>query len=783
MPKENKNRFIKYFRSILILLCVSIVFFLSFYGRNSEKDEPLYLNSGLPVEERVEDLLSQMTLEEKVAQTHCTTADIFVNNNKIDTSKADSLLIYGIGEIRDYFHTDEAHSVQIHNWIQRHLKENTRLGIPAIIHGEGLHGYVNDNATSFPQAAALASTFNLELIDSVYTVIALEARSRGVAQLLSPVLDVVRDPRWGRFSESFGEDPYLASEIAVHAVNAMQGENQNISDPEHVIATLKHFPGHGTTTGGLNCAPIVASERELLEIFMYPFEQAVKRAGALSVMASYGEFDGIPTHTNDYLLRNILREDWGFNGIVVSDYFAIRLLTMGWQWEFYRHFLAKDTVEAAELAFKAGVNVEMVEQECYPALVDLVKSAKIKEALLDEMVKEVLDLKFRLGLFENPYVEEQRAIEISNRPESRELALEAAKQGVIMLKNEKETLPLTRKKYSKIAVIGPNADKVNLGDYSTEDPKYFVTVREGIEKRAGKEFEVEYAEGCKITTPLQENEEQLKNDKKAIEEAVDVARQSDIIILAVGADRDSDREGRDRSNVQLVGLQKELIDRITSLGKPVVLTIFGGKIYAMPSIYEQSDAVFHCWNLGQETGNGLASVLFGDYCPGGKLTVSIPVSEGHIPSYYNKKPSAYMRDYMFESNPGGAIYPFGFGLSYTTFSVSDLQIEKGSIRADESVKISVRVTNTGQFEGAEVVQLYIRDMVSTVTQPMKQLKDFQRVFLKPGDSTLVELLITPEKLAFYDREMKRKVEPGEFEVSVGTSSMDTDLQKMTFTVQ
>ncbi len=769
--------------SLKILLirgvCIFIVFLQSC---KVEIDRAPYLDSGLSIEERVEDLLGRMTLEEKAAQTQCTAAESFITENIIDTVKAKSVLVNGLGQVRDYFHADEASSVRIHNWIQRYLVEETRLGIPAIIHGEGLHGYVNNKATSFPQASALASTFNPELIDSVYSVIAREARSRGVSQLLSPVLDVVRDPRWGRFSESFGEDPYLCGEIAVHVVNAMQGKNQAIDHSEHVIATLKHFPGHGTTLGGLNCAPIVGTERELKEIFMYPFEQAVKRSGALAVMASYGEFDGIPTHTNSFLLRDILRKDWGFDGIVVSDYFAIRLLTMGWQWEFYRHFIAKDTVEAAKMAIEAGVNIEMVEQECYPALVDLVKNGEVSEELLDEMVKEVLRLKFKLGLFENPYVNEERAIEISNRIESKELALEAAKQGVVMLKNEKQCLPLTREKYSRIAVIGPNANNVNLGDYSTEDPKYFVTVREGIQKRAGEDFIVSYAEGCKITTPLQENEGQLKMDRQLIEEAVKVARQADIIILAVGADRNSDREGRDRSNVQLVGLQKELIDRITSLGKPVVLTIFGGKVYAMPSIYEQSEAVFHCWNLGQETGNGLAAVLFGDHSPGGKLTVSIPISEGHIPVYYNKKPSAYMRDYMFENNPGGFIYPFGYGLSYTSFSLSDLEIDKDAITPEENLHISVNVTNTGKYEGAEVIQLYLRDLVSSVTRPMKQLKDFKRVFLKPGETVRVELIITPEKLAFYDREMKLTVEPGDFEIMVGNSSRDEDLKKMQFTV-
>ncbi|MFW5872584.1 MAG: glycoside hydrolase family 3 C-terminal domain-containing protein, partial [bacterium] len=416
-------------------------------------------------------------------------------------------------------------------------------------------------------------------------------------------------------------------------------------------------------------------------------------------------------------------------------------------------------------------------------LTNLVKQGEIPEDLVDEMVSEVLTLKFRLGLFENPYADENRALEISNDPATKALALEAAKQGVIMLKNDNNTLPISSEKYKKIAVIGPNADTVNLGDYSTEDPKYFVTVLEGIEKRAGNDFEVIYSKGCNITTPLPGNELKLENDRLMIKEAVKVAKKADIIVLAIGADRNSDREGRDRSNIQLVGLQKQLIDEITALGKPVVLSIFGGKIYAMPSIYEKSSAVFNCWNLGQETGNGLAAVLFGDHSPAGKLTVSIPISEGHIPANYNKKPSSYMRDFMFEKNPGGAIYPFGFGLSYTSFDIKNIKLEKDTIQVDETVKIFAEITNIGDYDGAEVVQLYVRDMVSSVTRPMKQLKDFDRVFLKKGETAKIEFTITPEKLSFYDRNMDFKVEPGEFALMIGNSSRDEDLKEISLFVK
>lgn len=762
-----------------------MVFVFSTFSCDQSSDKETgtlpYKNPALSIDERVEDLLGRMTVEEKTAQTMSVAAGLFTENGIIDTVQAIAFFKGGIGQVRDYFHADEQESVHIHNWIQRYLIENTRLGIPAIIHGEGLHGYVNNRATSFPQAIAMASTWNMELIDSIYTVIAREARSRGVQQLLSPVVDVVRDPRWGRYSESYGEDPYLTGEITVRAVKSLQGDT--LSSNRHVIGTLKHFPGHGSTLGGLNCAPLLATERELHEIFLYPFKQAVQRASAGSVMASYGEYDGIPTHTNSYLLRDVLRKQWGFEGFVVSDYFALKLLTQGWQWEFYRHFVAEDTVQAAAMALKAGVNMELPDPGPYISIADQVKEGKLSEELLDSMVGDVLKYKFRLGLFENPYANPDDALQVSNMPEAQSLALESAKQAIVMLKNEKNVLPISQEKYKTIAVIGPNANNVNLGDYSTEKPKYYVTVLEGIKKRSGGNYNVQYNEGCKITLPLPENQDQLEKDRKSIEQAVEIAKKSDIVILAVGGDRNSDREGRDRSNLQFVGLQNELIHQIEALGKPIVLCIFGAKIYAIPEIYKKSDAIFQCWNLGQETGNALASVLFGDYSPSGKLTVSIPISEGHLPVYYNKKPSLYARDYMFESNPGGYVFPFGFGLSYTSFEIDNVRLEKNEIQPDESVHVYADITNTGSRDGAEVVQMYLRDNVSSVTRRMKELKDFERVYLTKGETATVEFIITPEKLSFYDRNMNFVVEPGDFTVMVGSSSKDEDLQEVKLRVK
>jgi len=651
------------------------------------------------------------------------------------------------------------------------------------MHGEGLHGYVGHHATSFPQAIALSSTWNLELIDKAYSITAAEARSRGVQHLLSPVLDAARDPRWGRFSETFGEDPYLIGEIGVQVMKSFQGENQEVNKPNRVMSTLKHFPGSGTTVGGLNVAPMVTGERDFREIFLYPFKQAVQRGKAMSVMAFYGEYDGIPTHTNTHLLRDILRKEWGFKGMVVSDYFALDLLGKGWIWEFNKHQMATDSVEAARLAMTAGVNVEIVYTNAYYAIKDLVKSGKLSEKILDNAVREILTCKFQLGLFENTQVSAEKAVAITKDPKSKTIAFEAAKQGITLLKNANNTLPLKNNKFQKIAVIGPNATDTILGDYSTGKPIYFVSVLDGIKKRAGADYEILHARGCNITPNTAEFADKLKADRKLLNEAMLVARKADVIVLAVGGNVDTDREGRDRSTLQMLGLQNELIDSVCALGKPVVLSLFGGKLYAIPETYKKVDATLLCWTLGQETGNAMAAVLFGDANPCGKLTVSIPVSTGHLPCYYNKKPSAYGRSYYYEEYVGGSVYPFGYGLSYTTFEIKNVKMEREIISATETVKVTAEVTNTGTMEGAEVVQLYLRDVVSSVTRPMKQLKDFARVQLNPGETKQVTFTLTPEKLSFYNRDMNFVVEPVEFEVMVGNSSLDKDLKMVKFSVK
>jgi beta-glucosidase len=743
---------------------------------------PAYKNPELATDARVSDLLKKMTIEEKVAQMNCYPVDMMMKDGELDNEKLKVVLKHGIGQLRDHHKVDVSTSVELHNAAQKFLKENTRLGIPAIIHGEGLHGYVNYDATSFPQALSMAQTWNLELIGKVYTTIAKETRSRGVQQLLTPVLDIARDPRWGRFSETYGEDPWLSAEVGKQVVMSFQGRDDSFLDNEHVIATLKHFPAHGSSYGGFNCAPALVNDRLLRNVQMYPFTKCIQEANAVSVMAMYGEIDGIPVHSSEYILKDVLRKEIGFTGFVVSDYGAIELLKTGPQWEFHRHHVAADSVEAALLAVKAGVNTELVLPHGYTALLDLVKQNKITEKEIDALIKPMLAYKFKLRLFDNPYVDAREAVAIASSEETDALALQAAKEAVIMLKNKNNTAPLSESELKTIAVIGPNANRELLGDYSTERPRYFSTVLDGIQERVGKNTKVLYHEGCKITPQIPENKEQLEKDKKSIEEAVKTAQQAEVIIAVVGGDRNTAREGRDRSDLDLVGFQEELLNKLFELNKPVILCLIGGIPYAIPHIYDKADVVYQCWNLGQETGNGLAAVIFGDYNPSAKLTVTIPRSVGHIPVFYNKKPTAFMREYLYDPAPGGYCYPFGFGKSYTSYQYSNLRLEKSTINAGEEIKAFIDVKNSGEMEGTEIVQLYIHDRVASITRPMKELKAFKRVDLKPGESKTAELTVPVDDLAFYGKDMKRNAEPGDFNIMVGSSSRDEDLLKTTITL-
>jgi beta-glucosidase len=675
---------------------------------------------------------------------------------------------------------------ELTNAIQKFFLEHSRLGIPVIFHEECLHGHAAREATSFCQPIGLGATFNPELVETLFTMTAYEARVRGTHQALTPVVDVARDPRWGRVEETYGEDPYLNTQLGMAAVRGFQGDG-SFNDKKRVIATLKHFAAHGQPESGMNCAPVNVSERVLRETFLQPFKDTIRKAGALSVMASYNEIDGVPSHANKWLLRHVLRKEWGFKGFVVSDYYAI--WELNYRPDTHGHCVAKDKKEACKLAVEAGVNIELPDPDCYLHLVELVRKGVLKERLLDELVTPMLYWKFKLGLFDDPFVDPDEAERVVGCQEHRELALQAARETITLLKNENDLAPLNPSKLKTLAVIGPNANRPLLGGYSGL-PKQNVTVFEGIKARIGDLVKVLYSEGCKITQGGSWQQDEVvssepEDDHRQIAEAVELARQADVVVLAIGGNEQTSREAwslkhlGDRASLDLPGRQEDLVKAVLETGKPVIVFLFNGRPLAINYIARHVPVIFECWYLGQECGRAVAEVLFGDHNPGGKLPITIPRSAGHLPAFYNYKPSG-RRGYLWDDV--SPLFPFGFGLSYTTFALKNARLVKRKIRRNGSTQVLVDVTNTGQRQGTEVVQMYIRDRISSVTRPVKELKGFRKISLQPVQTQTVALDITPESLAFYDVNMNYVVEPGEFDIVVGSSSRDCDLQKVVLTV-
>jgi beta-glucosidase len=738
-----------------------------------------------------------MTLEEKAAQMLCvwqTKAEMLVDaDGNFDLRKAKAAFKQGhglgqVGRPSDAGKGKDARGMaELTNAIQQFFIENSRLGIPVVFHEECLHGHAAIAGTSFPQPIALGATFNLELVESLFAMAAEEARLRGTHQALTPVVDVARDPRWGRVEETYGEDPFLVSRLGIAAVRGFQGD-ATFRDKKHVIATLKHFAAHGQPESGMNCAPANVSMRVLRETFLYTFKEALDKGGAISVMASYNEIDGVPSHASKWLLRDVLRKEWGFKGFVVSDYYAIWELS--YRPDTHGHFVAKDKKEACALAVEAGVNIELPDPDCYLHLVELVRKRVLKESQLDELVAPMLLWKFKLGLFDDPYVDPDEADRIAGCDANRKLALQAAREVITLLKNENNLLPLNLNNIKSIAVIGPNAHHSLLGGYSGV-PKHSVTVLGGIKAKVGSGVKVLHSEGCKITVGGSWNQDEVTasdpaEDRKQIAEAVSVAQQADAIVLAIGGNEQTSREAwnlkhmGDRTSLDLIGRQEELVKAMLGTGKPVVALLFNGRPISINYVSQKVPAILECWYPGQEAGHAVAEVLFGDYNPGGKLPITVPRSAGHLPAFYNYKPSA-RRGYLFDDV--SPLYPFGYGLSYTTFAVRNVRLAKKKIKRNGSTRVLAEVTNTGKREGTEVVQMYIRDLVSSVTRPVLELKGFAKVSLGPGETKTVALEITPESLAFYDVNMKYLVEPGEFAIMVGTSSRNEDLQKVILQVE
>ncbi|MFP5204144.1 MAG: glycoside hydrolase family 3 N-terminal domain-containing protein [Acidobacteriota bacterium] len=753
---------------------------------------PDYKNPALPSARRAKDLLARMTLEEKAAQMLCvwqkkseTLVDADGNFDPAKAKKAfrDRRGLGQVGRPSDAGKGKNAREMaELTNAIQKFFLENTRLGIPVMFHEECLHGHAAVDGTSFPQPIALGATFNPALVEELFAMTATEARLRGAHQALTPVVDVAREPRWGRVEETYGEDPFLVSRLGIAAVRGFQGDRA-FRDKRHLIATLKHFVGHGQPESGMNCAPANISERVLRETFFFTFREALREAGAISVMASYNEIDGIPSHANKWLLRDVLRKEMGFKGFVVSDYYAI--WELGYRPDTHGHFVAKDKKESCALAVRAGVNIELPDPDCYLHLAELVRKGVLKEAQLDELIAPMLFWKFEMGLFDDPYVDPEEAERVVGCEQHTQLALTAAREAITLLKNENGIAPLDLGKIKTLAVIGPNADRTLLGGYSGR-PRHEITVLQGVREKVGKKVKVLYSEGCKITIGGNWNQDQVvpsdpEEDRKQIAEAVRVARRADAIVLAIGGNEQTSREAwglnhmGDRTSLDLIGRQEELVKAMVATGKPVIVFLFNGRPLSINWLAENVPVIYECWYLGQQTGRAVADVLFGDANPGGKLPISVPRSAGHLPAFYNYKPSA-RRGYLFDDV--SPLYAFGFGLSYTTFSIGKPRLSRSTIKRDGSTRVSVEVTNTGPRAGAEVVQLYIRDLVSSVTRPVKELKGFHKVHLAPGESTIVAFDIAPDLLKFYGVDMKCVVEPGDFELMIGNSSRNEDLQKL-----
>jgi beta-glucosidase len=734
-----------------------------------------YRNPKLTVEERVADLLPRMTLEEKVAQI-CggaeMTAGVVDPTGTWTPEKAHAAFAQSDGP--DWAITPHD-SATLRNAMQRYQLEKTRLGIPMLFQGEGLHGDMEPGSTSFPQALGLAATWDPALVHQIFTAAGNEAGARGQDQVFTPVLDIARDPRWGRTEETYGEDPFLDSRMAIAAVTGLQGPSYLIGR-DHVMATAKHFAVHGQPEGGTNTAPGNYSERVIRENFLVPFQAAVEQANVGSVMASYNEIDGIPSHINHWLLDKVLRQEWGFQGFITSDGDGIQML---WQ----THHVAADNAGAARQTLAAGIDFDLSDGSAYRTLLWQVKQGVVPESELDRAVGKVLAAKFRLGLFDNPYVDADAATRIVNSPEHRALAEKAAEEVVVLLKNDNHLLPLDVSKLHSIAVIGPNAADTHVGGYSRE-PGHEVSILQGIRDYVGDKVKVNYAEGCKITTAPEgwrgwyANGVQLApEDPATIAEAVAAARKSDVALIVLGENESTNREAwsedhlGDRDSLDLLGAQNDLVKAVVETGKPVVVLLINGRPLSINYIAQKVPAVLEGFYLGEEGGTAAARVLFGDANPGGKLPITFPHSVGDLPDFYNHKPSDN-RSYAFSTRQ--PLYPFGFGLSYTTFKFENLRVEPDHIEAEGTATVSVDVTNTGNRAGDEVPQLYVHEEVTSITRPVMQLRGFQRITLQPGEKRTVTFTVGPDDFAFYNADMHRVIEPGVVDIMVGPSSADTN---------
>lgn len=707
--------------------------------------------------DRAKDLLSRMTMEEKVGQM-C----------QVD-GRIDSDTWIFEKHIGSFLHVTGDAPIHL-----QEKAEKTRLGIPILFGIDAIHGHAfYSGATVFPSPLAMSCSWNPELLEEVARITACEVILTGLHWTFSPVLCMGRDMRWGRIDETFGEDPYLIGVLARAMIKGYQGEK--LSDPYSILACAKHFAAYGETQGGRDSAEADVSERKLRSIFLPPFKEAAD-AGCATFMAGYNAIDGVPCSANRWLLHEVLKEEWGFRGFVVSDWNNVGYLHSTQK-------VASTLEEACKIAVWAGNDMIMSTPDFYEKTVALVQEGSVKEEQLDAACLRILEYKFALGLFDHKrFPDRSKATALIGCDAHKKAAYETALQSMVLLKNDHQVLPLS-KNIKKIALIGPSCEDVQsqLGDWSfgtreyperpTLDyhPEYdtssIVTILEGIRQRAGKDMEVVYEKGCDL----------LDENKQNIAAAVKSAQESDVVVAVIGDTNTLNGEMRDRVDLNLTGAQQQLLEALKETGKPLVVVLINGKPLTLPWIKEQADAILEAWNPGMEGGRAVAAILFGDHNPCGKLTISFPRHVGQQPVFYNQLPGWHGGKYVEMSEE--PLFPFGFGLSYTQYAYSNLTLSASDLKATDILTVSVDIRNIGDIAGTEILQLYVNDLYSSVTTPIKELKGFTRVTLNPGEQQRVSIELPIASLTLIDRQCKAVVEPGEFEIMVGPSSRDSDLLK------
>ena len=709
----------------------------------------VYRRRSAPIEERLDDLLGRMTLEEKVRQLDMYSGARALVSKSSDSTHADPHAIFlpekaqllwgdlGVGSIHDLNPTPEQS-----NAIQRWVISHNRLGIPALFIEEGLHGF--DTGTVFPAPIGLAATWNPQIAQQTGAVIAAEARATGVDMILAPVLDVARDPRWGRVEEDFGEDPYLSGQLGLAWVRGAQGESLNSDDS--VVAEPKHFAGHGSPEGGTNTSPVHIGERELRTVMLKSFEPAIRQGHAMGVMAAYHEIDGIPITADPFLLKEILRGEWGFQGFVLSDLGAIRRL-------YTVHRVAASPQEAACMAIRSGVDMQFYDfphDVFQKALIDCVHNGTLPEADLDRAVRSVLRVKFMLGLFDRPLVDPQLESRVYRSPMHLAVSLHSALESMTLLKNDGHLLPLS-KSLESIAIIGPNGNVARYGDYERETNGEHISVLQGIRS-------------------LLPHATVTFNAGQDIPAAVADAKKAEVVVMALGEHLGISGEGFDRSRLGLPGNQEQLLEAVAATGKPVVLVLENGRPLTIGWAATPIPAILETWYPGEFGGKAIAATLFGDNNPAGRLPITFPQSVGQLPDYYNADPS---RVWKYIDSNGKPLFPFGFGLSYTTFRYDHLSVKTPPPASHDDIQVSVDVTNTGDRAGDEVAQLYLREIVSSVETPNRALKGFSRIHLRPGETKTVTFEVPQQQIAVWNAERKWAVEGGEYTAWVGGSSLAT----------